>query len=225
MASPVSPKRRGIDGHDQNRPKLMDDIMKGFKEFSSVVEVIRMLEPNKVRSGRLIADFVKFRDLVAHKGLNYVDITFVQMVTAFVIHCRTVLNFPHEEVVDISKVSHQPKSTKTMSKKFARMADINAAVCAKWFWKLLEIEKKDINAVRCWLEKMFCHSSYTNWEFTISTEEDCIKVNRKDGDPKQTFDLEWVDEFINEVRESDVSYNAEENEQLKKVYDEFKTLI
>lgn len=208
--SPISTPRTSRHGHDQNKPKLQRDIDKGYNQFSPIVEIIRLLKLDNNLTGRLIVDFIKFRDIIAHKGVP--NIIFHQMMCAFVMFCRKILGF--------DQVSHEPKSTEHMSKMFARMVDINFAVCADWFLNILEkgtVRKENIARL---LNKMVQNSSFSGFKFIVDENSDAIRVS-KQGEKKleeRSFDRKWLDEITTEVQNLSVTYDADEINEFVQCY-------
>uniref|UniRef100_A0A0B7BJD8 Uncharacterized protein n=1 Tax=Arion vulgaris TaxID=1028688 RepID=A0A0B7BJD8_9EUPU len=201
-----SPPRDGRHGHDQNKIKLERDIMIGFNDFSKIVEVMRMVAHANNMTETLIVDFIKFRDFMAHKGVDSLDIVFVQMVNAFVMYCRRILEFPI--------VSHEPKSTGSMSKTFPRMADINVLVCAKWFLNMHNNKAIKISIIIRWMQKLVVGSSFSDRTFAVEGEDIFVTYKNK----KEPFDISWVDTLTKIVQNSQVSYTEAEEQLLKELH-------
>ena len=199
-------------GHDQNKQHLKKDIRIGFSQFSPIVEIIRLLKLDEFEPNvKLLQDFLKFRDIVAHKQAE--NIILIQMLCAFVIYCRKLMGF--------SKVSHQPASTKEMSKKFARMADINVLQCSEWFLSLLDQNKVTKENVVRWMNKVVQKSSYYGYTFSIF-EDDIVVVN---NDGVESFYYDWFNEHEKNIMSMTINYSDDEENAFKNIYETAKKML
>ena len=207
MAGPVIRLRNDREGHDQNRAKLQRDINMGMNQFAGIVEIIRLFELDIDTIGRCIVDFMKFRDL-ALKGVD--DVVFYQMLTAFVMYCRGILNF--------RQITHEPASTNAMNRTFARIADINVVICAQWFLNVHERDEAPRHIIASWMNKEVRNSSFSHFQFNEAENNEDIDIT--DGVRTFSFTLEWLEEINNQVQNSEVNYGDEEIEELRRCYQE-----
>lgn len=198
----LSPDKRV--GNPQNKGKLLKDINEGLAEFSPVVEVARIIgwQKNK-KVGILVTDFIKFRDLMAHKPVR--DLGYVQMVCAFVIYCRTIL--------ELEKKSYQPASTKDLCVTFARIADINVVVCATWLLNMLKNNQCSKTDIANFMTKQVKMSSFSSYKFTPAINGIDVTYN---GETKP-FDINLLIKLA-EVLKTPVTYNRDEIEEFKEFY-------
>ena len=209
MDSPIITHRSGRHGHDQNKAKLQRDITMGYSQFGPIVETIRLLNLDNNLTGRLIFDFKKFRDIMAHKGVD--DVIFHQMVVAFVKYCRGILK--------LQPVTYEPASTTAMSTSFARMADINVVTCATWFMYLPQRDRAHRKNIARWMTKQVENSSFSQFTFSVDEESEEILVTSGGTTLRNTsFDTDWLDELTTLVQNLSVTYDPDEIKEFTDCY-------
>jgi L-arabinose isomerase len=160
--------------------------------------------------GRLIVDFKKFRDIMAHKRVH--NVIFYQMVAAFVKYCRGILQ--------LQPVTHEPATTRAMSTIFARMADINVVTCAEWFLYVLQTDRAQTQNIARWMTMQVQNSSFAHFRFSVDENNHEILVTY-DGEKtlgNTRFNTEWCDELAKLVQNSSVTYSPEEIAELRECY-------
>lgn len=215
MDSPVTTLRTDRNGHDQNKRNLQRDMDIGLSQFRPIVEIIRIHNLDDNMTGRLIHDFKKFRDIMAHKGVD--DIIFYQMMVAFVMYCRGIFN--------LQPITHEPASTTGMSTTFARMADINVAICAGWFLYVLQKERdKRQNIVR-WMTKLVENSSFAQLTFIADEHSEEILITDGVETERKRFNAEWLKEVTRQVQNSTITYRPDEEAELTQCYQDAESLM
>lgn len=206
--SPLYPKHDNRRGCPQSGGLLHEFINKGLAEFSSVVEIIRILELERTQQGqRLITDFIKFRHLTAHKRVS--DLGYLQMMAAFVLYCRKTV-----QANDIGS----PATIKVLGEEFARMADINVVVCATWYFNihnLRAVRSKDRKTLVTSLNGYVKYSSFSDYSFAASDND--ISVYHKGWPNNKKFDGNLLKELA-EVLKTPVKYTEAEINEFKNVY-------
>lgn len=199
--SPVSATHDKRRGSNLNEKKLQRDVQYGFLDIVKFVEIIRLADLIPDNSGRLLNDLIKFRDVFAHKGFH--NIIFLQMATAFVLYFRNLLG--------ILPISHEPTSTATLQKTFARMADINVMISLEWFFNLWE--NKTITTVQFerWMTNGVKPSSFASWEFSIDPSDFMVLTT---GKIRQQLDNHNIQEHVRTIYDHSVDYTTEEERQL-----------
>jgi len=209
MNSLVTTRRTGRHGHDQNKRRLQRDIEMGLLEFKPIVETIRLRNLVKNMTGKLILDFMKFRDIVAHKGVE--NIIFCQMVVAFVMYCKGILK--------LQPVTHEPASTTAMNKTFARMADINVVICAEWFLHELLTGRDSRQKIVRRMTIQVQNSSFSHFTFSVAEHSEEILITYGLETLQNTsFNTEWLEELATLVQNSSVTYSCDEENELRQFY-------
>ena len=228
MDGPNAVKRDGRQGHDQNKAKLQLEIDKGYQQFKGIAETIRMLELDSDTKGSLIVDFKKFRDIMAHKGVE--NLIFYQMLAAFVMYCRDIL--------ELTPVSYQPASTRQMNKTFARMADINVVVCAEWFLCILHKDLASRQKIARWMNREVKNSTFSHLTFENDEDRKEIVITYGVVEPSSigdalnleektplSFSMQWLDSIYPQVLNSSITYGPDEIEELRQCYQKARELM
>lgn len=202
-------ERRGCP---QSNHRLQEYINKGLADFSPIVEIIRNvdLDKDKQPTSRLIMDFIRFRDLTAHKRVS--DVAYLQMACAFVHLCR--------ETVRLKRDS-SPATTVGLPKEYARMADVNFVVCATWYFNILHakktkgrVNKQKVQQLARSLESYAQTSSFFEYHFTFENG----KINVVFRKEQKQFDDNLLQELAKTLKKP-VIYTDEEKTDFKNLFD------
>lgn len=209
--SPLYPNHDNRRACPQSSGRLHEFISKGLAEFSSVVEIIRILElgKKKQQGKRLITDFIRFRHLMAHKRVG--DLGYLQMMGAFVLFCRkTVGLLPNDRPIG------SPATVEVLTEEFARMADINVVVCATWYFNihnLAAVRSCDRQTLVTSLNSYAKNSSFSDYHFAVNGNDIIVTHNGE----KKPFDGNLLKELA-EVLKTPIEYNKEEIDEFKQLY-------
>jgi hypothetical protein len=209
VSSPLSPDHDNRRACPHSHRLLREYINKGLAEFAPVVESMRIFKLQTDQ--RLIADFIKFRDVAAHKGFR--DTAYLQMVCAFVNYCRDQLGLD-----DIA-----PATTRGLPKTFPRMADINVVICATWFFNITQ-EGSNVDMCRSIVKNLNRYkknSSFDGYTFSLGQPDNHI-IATQNGNEKQ-FDGNLLEEFAN-VLGTKLVYSPDEIKEFKESYRKARTL-